>query len=76
MKAGDVVRFEAPHWLGGAGILEGERPWLIGLLLEYHTWEKIATILYEEEVLRVAAYKVQKAGKKDQLKLETCAKEQ
>jgi len=75
MKAGDIVRFEAPHWLGGAGLPEIERPWLVGLLIEYHTWEKIATIMYEEEVLRIPAYKVQKAGKKDQLKLETCAKE-
>ena len=75
MKAGDIVRFEAPHWLGGAGFPEADRPWLLGLLLEYHTWEKVATIMYEEEVLRIPAYKVQKAGKKDQLKLETCAKE-
>ena len=75
MKAGDIVRFEAPHWLGGAGLPEADRPWLLGLLLEYHTWEKVATIMYEEEVLRIPAYKVQKAGKKDQLKLESCAKE-
>ena len=65
MKKGDIVRFESPHWLGGSGVPEDERPWLIGLLLEYYTWEKIATILYKEEILRVPAYKVQKAGKKD-----------
>ena len=64
MKAGDVVRLEAPHWLGGAGLPEAERPWLIGLLIEYYAWEKIATIMYQEEMLRIPAYKVQKAGKK------------
>ena len=75
MKAGDVVRFEAPHWLGGAGLPEAERPWLIGLLIEYYTWEKIATIMYQEEVLRIPAYKVQKAGKKDQLNFDNHAKD-
>ena len=45
MKAGDLVRFREilEH---GAGL---HRPtvyskWRIGLLKEYHTWEKIATI--------------------------------
>ena len=62
MKSGDMVRFRAPHWLGGAGLKEEERPWLVGLLLEYHTWEKIATILYRDEILRVNARVVQKAS--------------
>ena len=75
MKAGDVVMFEAPHWLGGAGLPEAERPWLIGLLIEYYAWEKIATIMYQEEVLRIPAYKVQKAGKKDQLNFDNHAKD-
>jgi hypothetical protein len=65
MKAGDMVRFEAPHWLGGAGFQEAERPRLIGLLVEYHTWEKMATIIYEGKIVRVQARVVEKAGKKD-----------
>lgn len=57
-----MVRFRAPHWLGGAGLREEERPWLLGLLLEYYAWEKIATILYEDEVVRIAARNVQKTS--------------
>ncbi|HIE84041.1 MAG TPA: hypothetical protein EYQ00_09450 [Dehalococcoidia bacterium] len=63
MKKGDMVRFRAVHWLGGAGLPVGERPWLTGLLLEYHKWEKIATILYKDEVVRVAVRNVQKYGR-------------
>ena len=37
----------------------------IGLLIDYHKWEKIATVLYEGKVHRVAADRVTKAGKKD-----------
>ena len=65
MKAGDMVRFEAPHWLGGAGLPEVERPRLVGLLVEYHTWEKMTTIMYEGKIIRVQARLVEKAGKKD-----------
>ncbi len=39
--------------------------WKIGLLIEYHTWEKIATILCEGKVYRVRASEVEKAGKRD-----------
>ena len=56
MKAGDMVRFEHPHRFGGKQI---------GLLIEYHTWEKIATVLYKGELLRLRAENVTKAGKKD-----------
>lgn len=64
MKVGDLVRFRAPHWLGGSGLEENQRPWLIGLLIEYNKWEKIATILYENELLRRPAYSVQKYGRR------------
>ena len=68
MKSGDMVRFPAPHWLW-----KGFRPkqdlsncpTLIGLLIEYHTWEKVATVMYEGELIRVAARDVEKAGKQD-----------
>ena len=65
MKAGDMVRFRSPHWLGGAGLQESETIWLIGLLVEYHVWEKMATIMYGGEIIRVQARIVEKAGKKD-----------
>ena len=64
MRAGDLVRFRATHWLGGSGMPEEERPYLLGLLVSYHAWEKIATILYNGEVLRIQARNVQKFGKK------------
>ena len=56
MKVGDLVRFREilDH---GAGL---HRPtvyseWKVGLLKEYHTWEKIATIIYEGKEVRVVA---------------------
>ena len=56
MKAGDLVRFREilEH---GAGL---HRPtiyskWKVGLLKQYHTWEKIATIIYEGKEVRVMA---------------------
>lgn len=64
MSPGDLVRFRAPHWLGGAGVPEEKCPWLIGLLVEYHKWEKIATVLYKDELLRIGARNVQKYGKR------------
>ena len=39
--------------------------WKIGLLIEYKSWEKIATVLHEGEVRRLRAEYVTKAGKKD-----------
>ena len=64
MKSGNLVRFRAPSWLGDVGILESQRPWLVGLLVEYRKWEKIATILYDDELLRIAARDVQKYGRR------------
>jgi hypothetical protein len=40
---------------------------MIGLLVEYHTWEKIATVLYAGKLVRVRAEDVTKSGKKDEL---------
>ncbi len=65
MKAGDMVRFRAPHWLGGAGLSEEDRPWLLGLLVEYPKWERIATVMHKGKLLRLPCYTVEKAGKKD-----------
>lgn len=62
MKPGDLVRFRAPHWLGGAGVEYDKGPWLVGLLIKYEKWQKIATIMYRNEMLRIAAWDVQKYG--------------
>ena len=70
MKNGDLVRFKKLPVIiaqGGTFGFDDSDQWVVGLLLEYHTWEKIATILYEGEVYRVRASDVQKAGKKDAL---------
>jgi hypothetical protein len=56
VKSGDLVRFK--------GSLLRRDPWRVGLLMEYHKWEKIATILYKDEILRVAARDVQKFGRR------------
>tara|TARA_Y100000389_G_C17234892_1_gene400074 strand:- start:390 stop:575 length:186 start_codon:yes stop_codon:yes gene_type:complete len=54
MKSGDMVRFVHPT----------EAEWKLGLLIEYHKWEKIATVLYEGGLMRIAARHVQKFGKR------------
>ena len=45
MRAGDLVRFKT----------DLAYEWKIGLLKEYHTWEKISTIIYNGKEIRVAA---------------------
>tara|TARA_B100001094_G_C18101323_1_gene755926 strand:- start:807 stop:986 length:180 start_codon:yes stop_codon:yes gene_type:complete len=47
MRGGDLVRFKYT-WSDHEG-------WKVGLLKEYHTWEKIATIIYEGKEVRVMA---------------------
>ena len=58
MRAGDLVRFSI------GAIPPGSREWRVGLLIEYRKWEKIATIMYKNELIRVAARDVQKFGKR------------
>ena len=59
MRAGDLVRFK----YSGARAEE----WKIGLLKEYHKWEKVATIIYEDKEIRVAAglAEIHKRAKRD-----------
>jgi|MDTB01.1.fsa_nt_gb hypothetical protein len=65
MKTGDLVRFREEIYKRkkptDCGIWESK----IGLLLEYNTWEKVASVLCDGKVLRVRAEEIEKAGKKD-----------
>lgn len=67
MKSGDMVRFKTK----GQSFFSRYETWKIGLLVEYNTWEKVASVLYEGNVLRIRAEHVQKAGRKD---IERCSK--
>jgi hypothetical protein len=66
MRAGDLVRFKPPYFISAAdGVYStkiSEVPWYVGLLVEYESWEKMAVILYNGEVLRIIARHVQKHG--------------
>ena len=66
MKTGDLVRFRSVN-AGRTDIppYSEDGQWRIGLLVEYHTWEKVATVLYRGQTFRIRAEFVQKAGKKD-----------
>ncbi len=57
MKAGDMVRFRQAH--------PPSTKWRLGLLVEYESWQKVATVLHEGEIYKLRAENVQKAGKKD-----------
>ncbi len=62
MKKGDLVRYRPLVFQ------EMQPDWEIGLLVEYHTWEKLATVMKDGKFFRVPADMVQKAGKKDGLR--------
>ena len=64
MQTGDLVRFKR---LGTKPRPESDE-WRIGLLIEYRSWEKVGTVLYEGQAYRVRAENIQKAGKKDAIK--------
>ena len=52
MRAGDLVRFKQCLFHGTPKVYS---EWKVGLLLEYHTWEKVAKILYNGQIVRVGA---------------------
>jgi len=67
VQAGDIVRFRPAYYIASADEVltpESSGDWVIGLLIEYNKWEKIATILHGEDVLRVAARDVQRFGRR------------
>ena len=72
MKAGDLVRFKPPYYINvvdGVYCTNPRSPgWqtkLIGLLVKYESWEKMAEVFYHGEVFRIAARDVEKAGNRD-----------
>tara|TARA_R100000388_G_C7223294_1_gene150272 strand:- start:70 stop:273 length:204 start_codon:yes stop_codon:yes gene_type:complete len=56
MRAGDLVRFRECTWH-----VEPKRytDWKIGLLLEYNTWSKMGTILFEGGHHRIRGENIQ-----------------
>ena len=72
MKAGDVIRYWMDEEVYEYGALGNYH---IGLLVEYYSWEKIATVLANDgQLLRLRASLIEKAGKKDKLILDNRAK--
>ena len=62
MKSGDMVRFRRLEYY--SDLAAPEERWEVGLLIEYHKWEKIATVLFNDELLRLPARDVQKFGRR------------
>ena len=52
MRVGDLVRFKECTFHGTPKVYSD---WKIGLLVEYHTWEKVAKINYNGQIVRVRA---------------------
>ncbi len=57
-----MVRFRRLEYY--SDIAQPTEKWEVGLLIEYHKWEKIATVLYNDELLRLPARDVQKFGRR------------
>ena len=71
MKVGDLVRFKPPYYIDVVdGVYSRDRDnpgWkknTLGLLVRYEPWEKMTTIMYQGQLLRIAARDVEKFGKK------------
>ena len=58
MKPGDLVRFRRAA--DGRFAVN----WGVGLIIEYHKWEKVVTVLYNDQVLRIPGKDVQKYGRR------------
>lgn len=63
MKEGDLVR--AKQNTHSAAIRSYTEIIKLGILIEYNTWEKVATVLLDSGIHRIRAEHVEKAGKKD-----------
>ena len=55
-----MVRFRRLEYY--SDIAQPTEKWEVGLLIENHKWEKIATVLFNDELLRLPARDVQKFG--------------
>ena len=66
MKPGDLVRFKMERYERLKPEHCGIWDMKIGILLEYHSWEKVASVFCDGKVYRVHGSEVQKAGKKDE----------
>ena len=63
MKTGDLVRFCAEE----IHPMQRNLPeWKHGLLIQYHSWEKLARILYDGKILTVRASNVQLATRAEE----------
>ncbi len=65
MKPGDIVRFRTDIVTNqtGENIRIPEED--LGILIEYHKWEKVASVLVKGSLMRVRAEYIEKAGKAD-----------
>jgi hypothetical protein len=64
VKAGDLVRIRLRTHLSGHGPAKPYDWWLPGgIVVEYNSWEKIVTVLYEGDVKRIRANDVQLVSK-------------
>ena len=59
MKTGDIVRWRKIA-IPAHG---GNPPWMLGVLVEYQSWEKIATVLSDGTLHRIPARDVEKYGR-------------
>ena len=57
MKSGDLVRWDP--------VTAVKFKTKICLLIEYHKWDKVGTILCDGKLIRVRGETLQKAGKRD-----------
>ena len=76
MKAGDTVRFAKTIEAIQFRNWQDAEKTHIGLLLEHDKIQGSVTILFEGKLIKLRACLAEKAGKKDHLKFENCAKEQ
>jgi len=60
MKAGEMVRFRTKS----KSFFSRYETWEMGLLIEYHNWEKIAMILYRGKIFRVRESDTQRLEEK------------
>ena len=59
-----MVRFRRATWEKDKVWTSPTENWEVGLLIEYHKWEKIATVLFNDQLLRLPARDVQKFGRR------------